>query len=332
MRVTVISTGRAVAMPAVRAVVARWPSTTIIRPTDDDEPWSVDRARHELRRPVAGGRRGYQQIRQRRQNRAIRTMLADGSSRPLTRHPLPARSLNDDEGRDLLTELATDVLVLVGCPIPREPLLAVPTMGTLNVHLGIAPAYRGESTIFHALRRGDHDNIGATIHQVDRGVDSGPLVAHLFPALDPADDETTLLAKAARMVGPTLVEYLQLVEETGTMPGRRQPDRGTLYRRRDRYVRHDAADWISRRVRGRRPPFRPARVVRFYEPASAPVAEPHGDEATHLSRRFERQEVPALDGGHRLVGQPDDLRQVASPQEEPGTPDDEQLGHGARRQ
>lgn len=266
MRIVVISDRRADAMPAIRLLLERWPDTAVLRPVDPPRPSAPDRFRVELRHPMMAGRRLYHRARSRRQNEALKKLLPSGGP-PVPCEEFPRAALNGGSVRQRLGELAPDVLVLIGCPILRDEVLSIPKLGTINVHLGIAPRYRGEHTIFHALRQRDYAHIGATIHQVDRGIDSGPLIAHLFPELRPTDDETTLLAATARIVGPVLVDYLELVEARHELPGRHQEDVGRLYRRKDRYVRHDAVDWLNRVVLGRRPPPRPARVVRHDEQA-----------------------------------------------------------------
>ena len=58
----------------------------------------------------------------------------------------------------------------------------------LNLHVGVSPYYRGNSTNFWALRDGHPELVGTTIHLLTKGLDSGPIVRHAFPpskAYDP---------------------------------------------------------------------------------------------------------------------------------------------------
>src|SRR4029077_4353932 len=54
----------------------------------------------------------------------------------------------------------------------------------LNVHAGITPRYRGVHGGYWALAEGSPELCGVTIHRVDAGVDTGPIVeqAKISPA------------------------------------------------------------------------------------------------------------------------------------------------------
>ena len=61
-----------------------------------------------------------------------------------------------------------------GLLIP-ERLLSSPIHRTLNVHASLLPKYRGASPIQAAIRAGDTET-GITIMQMDRGLDTGPIL------------------------------------------------------------------------------------------------------------------------------------------------------------
>jgi methionyl-tRNA formyltransferase len=70
------------------------------------------------------------------------------------------------------------LIVFSGGNILRPPLLQAPTLGVLNVHLGMLPAVRGMSAPEWSLLL--HQPLGVTIHFMDAGVDTGPILAQ-FP-------------------------------------------------------------------------------------------------------------------------------------------------------
>jgi hypothetical protein len=78
---------------------------------------------------------------------------------------------------ELLRGLAPDVLVLAQAGIVRDAVLAVPRLGTLNGHPGVLPRFRGVDCAVWALIRGDPGEIGASVHWVDHGIDTGPIIA-----------------------------------------------------------------------------------------------------------------------------------------------------------
>ena len=77
---------------------------------------------------------------------------------------------------EALREGAPDLCLLVGTGIVPAPVLSVPRLGTLNAHPGILPAYRGLDPELWALHEERFDDVGCTLHVVDVGVDTGPVL------------------------------------------------------------------------------------------------------------------------------------------------------------
>ena len=53
--------------------------------------------------------------------------------------------------------------------------------GTLNIHMGISPYYRGAACNFWALYDQNFFYVGATIHLLSKGLDSGDIYYHALP-------------------------------------------------------------------------------------------------------------------------------------------------------
>lgn len=270
MRVVVVSSCDVVDRYLIGRLRARWPDVQVVRPvTARARPSRVELLRVVARAPATSLRRAVYLRRRRRAEQRLASLLPGVvARRDLAATRVDGAQLNQATGVATVVALQPDLLVLSGAPILRDDLLGVPTIGTVNVHLGVAPAYRGEHTLFHALRRRDPDGIGVTLHGVDRGIDTGPLLAHVLPAIRPGDDEVVLTARCVESVADVLVDCLEVVERRGRLAGRPQDDPGTLYRRHDRrVVRHDLREFVDRRLLGRRLPARPSRVVRYDLPA-----------------------------------------------------------------
>ena len=60
--------------------------------------------------------------------------------------------------------------------ILKEPLFTLPPLGAWNLHLGDAEKYRGAYPNIWALRNGD-SSYAVTLHRIDKGVDTGPILA-----------------------------------------------------------------------------------------------------------------------------------------------------------
>jgi methionyl-tRNA formyltransferase len=73
-----------------------------------------------------------------------------------------------------LKEWSPDLIIFTGGNILRKQLLDVPRLGVLNVHLGLLPEIRGMSSPEWSLLK--HVPVGVTIHYMDAGIDTGPIL------------------------------------------------------------------------------------------------------------------------------------------------------------
>ncbi len=85
-------------------------------------------------------------------------------------------NINDSPCVDFIQHHAPDVLAVCGTSVLRPEIFSLPPKGTVNIHVGITPEYRSADPIFWALYRGDPQNVGVTIHFIDRGIDTGPII------------------------------------------------------------------------------------------------------------------------------------------------------------
>ncbi len=92
---------------------------------------------------------------------------------------VPVRRVGDPNlpaGRAALREFDPDLAVsLVNRPLVEET-FSLPPLGTINVHLGSVPDYRGGVPLFWELAEG-RQAVGFTIHRVDAGLDTGAVLA-----------------------------------------------------------------------------------------------------------------------------------------------------------
>src|SRR6185503_3137322 len=99
--------------------------------------------------------------------------------------------------------------IAVACFSRRLPasLLRLPRLGCLNVHPSLLPAHRGPDPLFWIFHDGDEAG-GVTIHLMDEGFDTGPIVLQENVAL--SDDMTVaeLDRTCARLGGELLAEAL----------------------------------------------------------------------------------------------------------------------------
>jgi len=76
-----------------------------------------------------------------------------------------------------------------------------------NIHMGVSPYYRGSSTNFWALHDGRPQYVGATIHLLTAGLDSGPVLFHALPPAE-ATEPFLLGMSAVRVAHQGFVQSL----------------------------------------------------------------------------------------------------------------------------
>jgi folate-dependent phosphoribosylglycinamide formyltransferase PurN len=72
--------------------------------------------------------------------------------------------------------LEPDLGLIYGSPILRPVLFGIPRLGTLGIHHGSLPRYRGKKTTFWAIYHGE-PSAGVTIQRVNDRLDAGEIVA-----------------------------------------------------------------------------------------------------------------------------------------------------------
>jgi len=105
-------------------------------------------------------------------------------------------SLNSDQTRDRFLARDVDTVLVYGTNLIREPLISQWQGRMLNMHLGLSPYYRGTATNFYPLVNEEPQFVGATIHLIDAGIDSGPIVRHSRPDIVLGDMPHTIGCKA----------------------------------------------------------------------------------------------------------------------------------------
>jgi methionyl-tRNA formyltransferase len=85
-------------------------------------------------------------------------------------------SLKSPEDHAAFVDLRLDAAVVAAYgQILPSPFLAAPRLGCINLHGSLLPRWRGAAPINRAIMAGD-DVFGVTIMQMDRGMDTGPML------------------------------------------------------------------------------------------------------------------------------------------------------------
>jgi methionyl-tRNA formyltransferase len=164
----------------------------------------------------------------------------------------PARP-REPEFLDRLRELAPDCVPVVayGALVPPAA-LEIPRYGWINLHFSLLPAWRGAAPVQHAVLHGD-ELTGASVFQLEQGLDTGPVFGTLTDEIRPADTSGDLLERLAHTGAGLLVAVLDAIED-GTARAEPQPADGvslapklTVEDARVRWT--DPAFAVDRRIR-----------------------------------------------------------------------------------
>lgn len=109
--------------------------------------------------------------------------------RPVSLHHV--ESVNADETREMLRKIEPDVVVVLGTRIISPAVLQSIDCPFVNLHAGITPRYRGTDGVYWALSEGRPDLVGATVHVVDSGIDTGPVLGRVYFTTEPEDSIAT---------------------------------------------------------------------------------------------------------------------------------------------
>ncbi len=158
-------------------------------------------------------------------------------------------NLHDPAILDAFAEVRSDLGVVVGTTILQPALYELPRLGSINLHGGKVPEYRGCDIVFWALQDGAAE-MGITVHQVVRAVDAGPVLLTASVPMDYDYDRFGLDVHAfehdvhRRLTPPSIDLVVEAVRQLAEGTGE--------------FVPQDDA----RSVRRRKPTFREQRHLR----------------------------------------------------------------------
>lgn len=150
-------------------------------------------------------------------------------------------SLKHEPDQQALQALAPDLMVVVAYGLLLPPaVLSIPRLGCINVHASLLPRWRGAAPIQRAILAGDR-HTGITIMQMDRGLDTGYMLARAACEIHDDDTGSSLHDRLMRLGADTLrqcLPALQLGELTA------EPQDNSLATYADKLSKQEAEiDW-----------------------------------------------------------------------------------------
>jgi methionyl-tRNA formyltransferase len=201
-------------------------------------------------------------------------------------------SLKGEAEQAAFAALEIDVAIVAayGLILP-QPILEAPRNGCLNVHASLLPRWRGAAPIQRAILAGDRQT-GVTIMQMEKGLDTGPMLAAL-PAEIGRKTAGELSAELAGIGAALMVEVLQKLYRAGRVP--QHDDRATYAPKIEK--REARLDFTQ-------PAVQVERQIRAFNPAPGAFFEYEGERIKILAAEISEENGTAglvLDHGLKIA-------------------------------
>jgi methionyl-tRNA formyltransferase len=148
---------------------------------------------------------------------------------------LPVRqpeNFKSAETREALRALQPDLMVVVayGLILPQS-VLDIPKYGCWNVHASLLPRWRGAAPIQRAIEAGDRET-GVDLMQMEKGLDTGPVLLELRTAIAPEDTGGSLHDRLSSLAAEVLADGLKLLRAGVRPVPQMQAAEGATYARK----------------------------------------------------------------------------------------------------
>ena len=171
------------------------------------------------------------------------------------------KNINNKRIQLKIRKINPDIMILVGYSqnILSEETFKIPKFGTINLHAGPLPYYRGGSPLNWMIINGEK-KIGISIIQVDTGIDTGPILAQKFFKLSPNETINKLvkrvnkfypilLRKTLKKINKLQIKKITQNRNEGTYFPKRKPEDGQI-----KFNTHTSSE-IDRLVRALQYPY-----------------------------------------------------------------------------
>jgi folate-dependent phosphoribosylglycinamide formyltransferase PurN len=116
-----------------------------------------------------------------------------GRNKNINLLPMANKDLNNIELKSISPFLKSDIYIVFGSSYIKGDLVNfLINHKAINIHMGVSPYYRGTDCNFWALYDNNPHLVGATIHLLSKGIDSGEILYHAISDLKKNPFEYTM--------------------------------------------------------------------------------------------------------------------------------------------
>jgi len=149
-----------------------------------------------------------------------------------SKHVLRGSAFRNPEGMAFLRELNLDYIVALHFPyLVPEAILSIPRRGWLNLHPAYLPYNRGWHTPSWSIL--EETDMGATLHFMDRGIDTGDIVHQKRLDVSPADTAHSLYGRVKQLELEVFKEAWPWILSGDYKRLPQDPAGGTTHKRQD---------------------------------------------------------------------------------------------------
>ncbi|MBD3387519.1 MAG: hypothetical protein GF416_00705 [Candidatus Altiarchaeales archaeon] len=142
---------------------------------------------------------------------------------------LPRKKLDDEDIIEKIRDCRPEVIFCIGSTqILSKEVLDIPELGCLNWHPALLPKYRGRYSTVHAIFNGE-EYAGVTLHWMDEGVDSGPIVLQERIRIDRDDTAKSLYERCTEAGVKLFGQFLDIWLSGGDIPSEPQDESQATY-------------------------------------------------------------------------------------------------------
>ncbi len=208
-------------------------------------------------------------------------------------HNLPLHNAdkpNTPQFAETLKSINADLFILIGFNKILKPIIfEIPPLGTINLHGGRLPQYRGAAPINWQIINGERVG-GCCILFVDKGIDTAPIIQQELYEISEEDTHQSVLEKTLQIFPRLLLSVLGDFERSSAQATPQDLNEGSYFARRhpeDSKINWNAMDdlQVHNLVRGMQGPYPHAFTYRAGEKVEIEYTSLLDQEITGISGR-----------------------------------------------
>ncbi|WGI23278.1 formyltransferase family protein [Amylibacter sp. IMCC11727] len=160
--------------------------------------------------------------------------------------PLRSGDLNHMSKEQFGTALDADLYIVFGGSWIRGWLIDfLMSKRTVNIHMGMSPWYRGAACNFWACKDGNPQYVGATLHLLAKGLDTGGMLYHVRPEPKLYSDSFEFTMASVRSAHEVIFEKIQDGSLLSVPPVEQDKSKEIRYTRNSEFTDEIALDWLE---------------------------------------------------------------------------------------